>query len=244
MLGPACASSSSLMTADRVLTCGGQTVPNMRSVRIRADWHRRWDRQALSLCKPQSAGTRLPIAGALVYAPQPLGLNTRQRVEGQWRLCICCRRNDKVDTFAADFRLACDGGTAIVGGVRLNSSVPATDPGFDIDSPPPPPPVDTTAPIAAANLIQTGRLKGQSSSFYVSAVCTDESPGVELISAEINGNAVSPGDKVNFTISNRERVLSRMGKLTIQAASITLTVICVDAAGNPTADTVQPSYDG
>ncbi len=147
----------------------------------------------------------------------------------------------QVDNFAADFRQSCDGGPQIVGGVRLNSTVAPTDPDFVVD---PPPPVDTTPPTATADLIQTGRIKGTSSNFFVSAVCADENPGVELVSAEINGVPVSPGQKVKLVLSNRERITTRKGKLTIESASITLTITCADAAGNTASASAQPSYDG
>ena len=146
-----------------------------------------------------------------------------------------------VEQFALDFRQSCDGGPATVGGVRINSTLDNPDPDFTIGEPPPP--VDTTPPTTTAFLDQTGKVRGTSSNFFVIASCADDNPGATLVSAEINGVAVADGDKVKLTISHKTRTRVRNGKLIMLAPSITLTVTCMDAAGNTSSATAIPVYD-
>lgn len=162
-----------------------------------------------------------------------------------------------VERFSADFVQSCDNGSALSGFIRVNSLLDPI-PGFPIPpapeptptpqptptpSPTPsPPPIDSTPPVATAELDQTGRIKGLSSDFIVAASCTDNEDGVQLASAEINGEPVADGQRVRLVISNRHKTNMRKGKLTVQASSIDLVVTCVDAAGNVGIATVSPIY--
>lgn len=152
-----------------------------------------------------------------------------------------------IETFAADFRQACDGGPAVLGGVRVNSTLGDPDPNFTTDGGDPgdpPDPGDTTPPTATAILAQTGRLKGTDSNFFVTTGCADDNPGVQLVSAEINGISVGNGEKVRLILSNDEAPPRFKKNLwTIQSAHIDLVVTCIDAAGNIGSKTVSPSYE-
>ena len=176
----------------------------------------------------------ITLAGLQIVGPQGRSCND----EGEFRIYeLVVDAVGNVESFAADFRQSCVlSSTPTVGGVRINSTVPITDRGFSLDD---------TPPTAEADLIQKGRIKGTASNFDVVAACTDENAGVELVSAEINGERVEPGERVRLIISNKERVRrNSKGKLIIKSAEITLTVTCRDAAGNVSTATAQPSYDG
>jgi hypothetical protein len=98
-------------------------------------------------------------------------------------------------------------------------------------------------PVTSAILDQTGRIKGTSSNFFVGASCSDDEPGVQLVSAQINGVDVHDGEKVRLTVTSRPKAPQyRKGKLTIKASTIELVVMCVDAAGNTSSASVQPAY--
>ena len=200
---------------------------------------------------PLAAGDEFEATRFPFQAPETGGLS----VFGDGRGCnqstgefavreLTVATDGTVEQFAMDFRQSCDGGTDMVGGIRINSLLDNPDPDFMIGNPPPPPPpADTTPPTSTADLDQTGRIKGTSSSFFVVANCTDDNPGAALVSADINGISVEPGQKVQLALSNKSSVSNRKGKLSIKAPSIELTVQCIDAAGNTSTATAAPVFN-
>lgn len=92
--------------------------------------------------------------------------------------------------------------------------------------------VDTTAPVAYAELAHTGNLHGKTKIYVVGATCADSFDQEVAAIATVNGESVQDGDVIHFRRSKKAKVSYVDGVLEISAPSLDLTVTCTDDSGN------------